>query len=159
MMSPNITWDLEGLIDESVKVIQWHGFWSILLICFCCALAIISTADKGMIILYKAPKRPIEHDDFIWPGKWCQNLRVMGVSTALYIWLWQEVLSWLCSECFTSNFKITFLHLTHLDRITEKPVKLKLAKETHQKSHSVRESSKICQDEMNRKNPAKWIFR
>ena len=61
-MSQNITWDLESLTDESVQVIQWHGFWSIILICFCCAFAIISTAGKGMIIyyiLYKAPKRPM----------------------------------------------------------------------------------------------------
>ena len=52
----------DELQSESLKVIQWHGFFSILLICFCIALAVISTAGKSMIIyfiLYKAPKRPM----------------------------------------------------------------------------------------------------
>ena len=63
MTTPNLTgnWSLD-FPNESVKVIQWHGFFSVLLICFCSAFAIISTAGKSMIIyfiLYKAPKRPM----------------------------------------------------------------------------------------------------
>ena len=63
MTTPNLTgnWSLD-FPNESVKVIQWHGFFSILLICFCSAFAIITTAGKSMIIyfiLYKAPKRPM----------------------------------------------------------------------------------------------------
>ena len=63
MTTPNLTgnWSLD-FPNESVKVIQWHGFYSVLLICFCSAFAIISTAGKSMIIyfiLYKAPKRPM----------------------------------------------------------------------------------------------------
>ena len=48
--------------DESVKVIQWHGLFSILLIIFCSILGIISTSGKSMIIyyiLYRAPRRPM----------------------------------------------------------------------------------------------------
>ena len=63
MTSPNTTtWSLDDNPNEAVKVIQWHGFFSVLLICFCSAFAIISTAGKSMIIyfiLYKAPKRPM----------------------------------------------------------------------------------------------------
>ncbi len=64
MRTSNFTWnfDDEELQSESVKVIQWHGFFSIILICLCSAFAIISTAGKSMIIyfiLYKAPKRPM----------------------------------------------------------------------------------------------------
>ena len=50
------------LQSESVKVIQWHGLFSVLLICFCSTLAVISTAGKSMIIyfiIYKAPERPM----------------------------------------------------------------------------------------------------
>ena len=56
-----MSWNL-NFPNESVQVIQWHGFFSILLICLCCTFAIISTAGKSMIIyfiLYKAPKRPM----------------------------------------------------------------------------------------------------
>ena len=52
----------EELQSESVKVIQWHGFFSIVLITICCIFAIISTSGKSLIIyfiLYKAPKRPM----------------------------------------------------------------------------------------------------
>ena len=69
MANTNISWSFgdfsikEGeLQSESLKVIQWHGLFSILLICFCSACAIISTAGKSLIIyfiLYKAPKRPM----------------------------------------------------------------------------------------------------
>ena len=63
MTTPNTTtWSLDDDPNEAVKVIQWHGFFSVLLICFCSAFAIISTAGKSMIIyfiLYKAPKRPM----------------------------------------------------------------------------------------------------
>ena len=62
MANPNFTWDFEDLENESVTVIQWHGFFSIILICLCCIFAIISTSGKSMIIyfiLYKAPKRPM----------------------------------------------------------------------------------------------------
>ena len=69
MASSNVSWrfgDFKAeelqLQSEAVKVIQWHGFFSILLISFCSALAVISTAGKSMIIyfiLYKAPERPM----------------------------------------------------------------------------------------------------
>ena len=64
MEASNLTWDYnsEDLQSESITVIQWHGFFSILLITFCCALSIISTAGKSLIIYhvrYKAPKRPM----------------------------------------------------------------------------------------------------
>ena len=63
MTTPNTTtWSLDDDPNEAVKVIQWHGFFSVLLICFCSAFAIISAAGKSMIIyfiLYKAPKRPM----------------------------------------------------------------------------------------------------
>ena len=62
MTTSNTAWNLEFPMDESVQVIQWHGFFSILLICFCCTFAIISTAGKSLIIyfiMYKAPKRPM----------------------------------------------------------------------------------------------------
>ena len=62
MSTLNITWDLEELQDESVQVIQWHGLFSVFLICICSTFAIMSTAGKLMIIyfvMYKAPKRPI----------------------------------------------------------------------------------------------------
>ena len=67
MAASNFTWDdwdweENDLQSESIKVIQWHGFFSILLIIVCSALAIISTASKSLIIyyvLYKAPKRPM----------------------------------------------------------------------------------------------------
>ena len=69
MASSNVSWsfgdftaeELE-LQSESVKVIQWHGLFSVLLICFCSTLAVISTAGKSMIIyfiIYKAPERPM----------------------------------------------------------------------------------------------------
>ena len=62
MANPNFTWDFETLENESVTVIKWHGFFSVILICLCCIFAIISTSGKSMIIyfiLYKAPKRPM----------------------------------------------------------------------------------------------------
>ena len=69
MASSNVSWrfgDFKAeelqLQSEAVKVIQWHGFFSILLICFCSTIAVISTAGKSMIIyfiLYKAPERPM----------------------------------------------------------------------------------------------------
>ena len=69
MASSNVSWSFGDfkaeelhLQSEAVKVIQWHGFFSILLICFCSTIAVISTAGKSMIIyfiLYKAPERPM----------------------------------------------------------------------------------------------------
>ena len=64
MTTPNYSngnWSLD-FPNESVKIIHWHGFFSIILICLCSAFAIISTAGKSTIIyfiLYKAPKRPM----------------------------------------------------------------------------------------------------
>ena len=55
MLPHNLTfWDLheEELQSESVKVIQWHGFFSIVLITICCIFAIISTAGKSLIIYF-----------------------------------------------------------------------------------------------------------
>ena len=57
-----MTWNFDELQDESVHVIQWHGFFSIILIGFLSIFAIISTVGKSMIIyfiIYKAPKRPM----------------------------------------------------------------------------------------------------
>ena len=48
--------------DENVHVIQWHGYFSICLICFLVICAVASTSGKMMIIdfiLRKAPKRPL----------------------------------------------------------------------------------------------------
>ena len=64
MVASNLTWayDSGDLQSESITVIQWHGLFSILLITVCCALAIINTAGKSLIIYhvrYKAPKRPM----------------------------------------------------------------------------------------------------
>ena len=55
---------LEGLNleDESVRVIQWHGFFSIILIGLLSVCGVVSTSGKVMIIhfiLTKAPKRPL----------------------------------------------------------------------------------------------------
>ena len=63
-MEVNISLNIDefNLTDESVKVIQWHGFFSILLIILCTTCALISTCGKSMIIyfiLYKAPRRPL----------------------------------------------------------------------------------------------------
>ena len=46
--------------DENVQVIQWHGYFSILLICFLSICIITNTSGKIFIswyILYKAPNR------------------------------------------------------------------------------------------------------
>ena len=62
MTTPNITLEFLELQDESVQVIQWHGLFSVALVCLCTTFAIISTAGKSMMIyfiLYKAPKRPM----------------------------------------------------------------------------------------------------
>ena len=48
--------------DQNVHVLQWHGYFSMLLICFLCICVIANTSGKILIawyILYKAPKRSL----------------------------------------------------------------------------------------------------
>ena len=62
MTTPNTTLEFLELQDESVQVIQWHGLFSVALLCLCGTFALISTVGKSMMIyfiLYKAPKRPM----------------------------------------------------------------------------------------------------
>ena len=59
MLDPDV--EILDFEDENVHVIQWHGFFSITLICFLSACGVVSTSGKVMIIhfiLTKAPKRP-----------------------------------------------------------------------------------------------------
>ena len=60
MLDPDV--EIMDFEDENVHVIQWHGFFSITLICFLSACGVVSTSGKVMIIhfiLTKAPKRPL----------------------------------------------------------------------------------------------------
>ena len=60
MIHPNL--DLIDFEDESVHVILWHGYFSVILIIFLGACGVVSTLGKMFIIhfiLTKAPQRPL----------------------------------------------------------------------------------------------------
>ena len=60
MIHPNL--ELIDFEDESVHVIQWHGYFSVILIIFLGACGVVSTLGKIFIIhfiLTKAPQRPL----------------------------------------------------------------------------------------------------
>ena len=60
MIHPNL--ELIDFEDESVHVIQWHGYFSVILIIFLGACGVVSTLGKMFIIhfiLTKAPQRPL----------------------------------------------------------------------------------------------------
>ena len=60
MIHPNL--ELIDFEDESVHVILWHGYFSVILIIFLGACGVVSTLGKMFIIhfiLTKAPQRPL----------------------------------------------------------------------------------------------------
>ena len=49
-------------MDENVHVVQWHGYFSVILIAFLSTCGVVSTSGKMMIVHYiltQAPKRPL----------------------------------------------------------------------------------------------------